>query len=145
MDPRLGALQLLPALEHLDLVATPTAGLLQTPPGAESVRVCTIDPELSDTAAFCAHYGTALEVCGNCVILEATRGERTWYAACVIPGSTRADVNGLARRTLGARKVSFAPMATAVELTGMEYGAITPVGLPTDWSILLDGSLVENE
>ena len=29
-------------------------------------------------------------------------------------------------------------MDTAVALTGMEYGGITPVGLPTDWPILVD-------
>ena len=44
--------------------------------------------------------------------------------------TTRADVNGLVRRRLDARKASFAPMDDAVALTGMEYGGITPLGLP---------------
>jgi prolyl-tRNA editing enzyme YbaK/EbsC (Cys-tRNA(Pro) deacylase) len=52
--------------------------------------------------------------------------------------STRADVNGLVRRRLAARKASFAPMDDAVALTGMEYGGITPVGLPEDWPVLVD-------
>ena len=63
----------------------------------------------------------------------------------MILGSTRADVNGLARRTLDARKVSFAPMEQAVAQTGMEYGAITPVGLPADWSILIDKAVADSE
>ena len=29
-------------------------------------------------------------------------------------------------------------METAVELTGMEYGGITPIGLPGDWPIYVD-------
>ena len=52
--------------------------------------------------------------------------------------TTRADVNGLARRTLEARKASFAPMDAAVAETGMEYGGITPVGLPPGWPVLVD-------
>jgi prolyl-tRNA editing enzyme YbaK/EbsC (Cys-tRNA(Pro) deacylase) len=30
-------------------------------------------------------------------------------------------------------------MERAVTLTGMEYGGITPVGLPPDWPLLVDG------
>jgi prolyl-tRNA editing enzyme YbaK/EbsC (Cys-tRNA(Pro) deacylase) len=56
----------------------------------------------------------------------------------MVLASTRADVNGLVRRHLGARKVSFAPMEVAVAETGMEYGGITPVGLPASWPLLVD-------
>ena len=55
----------------------------------------------------------------------------------------RADVNGIVRKRLGARKVSFAPMDTAVSLTGMEYGGITPIALPRDWPILIDENVIE--
>lgn len=55
-----------------------------------------------------------------------------------MPSAARVDVNGAVRRHLGARKVSFAPMETTVELTGMEYGDITPLGLPDDWPLLVD-------
>ncbi|HEU5108460.1 MAG TPA: YbaK/EbsC family protein, partial [Micromonosporaceae bacterium] len=50
----------------------------------------------------------------------------------------RADVNGVVRRRLDVRKASFAPMTEAVQLTGMEYGGITPIGLPKDWPVLVD-------
>jgi len=56
----------------------------------------------------------------------------------VILATTRADVNNVARRELDVRKASFAAMDTAVELTGMEYGGITPVGLPAAWPVLVD-------
>jgi len=52
-------------------------------------------------------------------------------------------VNGLARRHLDARSVSFAPMETACQLTQMEYGGITPIGLPLGWPILLDNAVAE--
>ena len=63
------------------------------------------------------------------------------YAACMILATTRADVNGVVRRHLDVRKASFAPMAEAVELTGMEYGGITPIGLPAGWPILVDAAV----
>jgi prolyl-tRNA editing enzyme YbaK/EbsC (Cys-tRNA(Pro) deacylase) len=56
----------------------------------------------------------------------------------VVLATTRADVNGVARRALDVRKASFAPVETAVSETGMEYGGITPVGLPPQWPVLVD-------
>ena len=100
-----------------------------------------IDPELADTAAFCAAYGRSLEDSANCVVLAAKRSGETIRAACVVLATTRADVNGLARRTLGARKASFAPMDAAVAETGMEHGGITPLGLPPGWRLLVDAAV----
>lgn len=61
--------------------------------------------------------------------------------ACVVLATTRADVNGVVRRLLDARKASFASMDDAVAQTGMEYGGITPLGLPSDWPILVDAAV----
>ena len=46
---------------------------------------------------------------------------------------------------MDARKASFAPMDYAVAESGMEYGGITPVGLPAGWPIWLDGAVVDSE
>ena len=77
--------------------------------------------------------------------MEARRAERVWFAACVVLATTRADVNGIVRKHLGARKISFAPMDRALSLTGMQYGGITPVGLPAGWPILIDLNVVDQE
>jgi prolyl-tRNA editing enzyme YbaK/EbsC (Cys-tRNA(Pro) deacylase) len=69
--------------------------------------------------------------------------ERT--AACVIRADTRADVNNLVKRMLDVRKASFLPMDRAVEETGMEYGGITPLGLPATWRVLVDASVARIE
>lgn len=143
----MGTLKLEPALSRLDLLAAPVAAALEVwpvdaPVDADQVMVAPIDPELADTAAFCAAYGVALEESANCVIVAGRRGEVTRYAACVVLATTRADVNGVVRRHLDARKASFAPMDDAVRLTGMEYGGITPIGLPDSWSILVDSRVV---
>ena len=145
MEIRLGTLEIVPAKSRLELVAPPTKAALGHMPNAELVGVAEIDPNLSDTAAFCAHYEVGLEQAANCVIVEAVRGERRRLAACMVLGNTRADVNGIVRRTLDARRASFAPMEEAVEKSGMEYGGITPIGLPADWPILIDSAVAASD
>jgi len=61
----------------------------------------------------------------------------------VVLASTRADVNGVVKRHLDVRKASFLPMERAVVLTAMEYGGITPIGLPADWPVLVDRRVVD--
>ena len=112
-------------------------------PGADQIRVAAIDPALADTAAFCERYGVPPEESANCVVIAAKRGGETTYAACVVAATTRADVNGLVRRHLGARKASFGPVDTITALTGMEYGGITPIGLPVDWPVLVDAAVAK--
>ena len=73
--------------------------------------------------------------------VAARRGGETRLAACVALATTRTDVNGLVRRHLEARRASFAPLDAAVAATGMEYGGITPVGLPEDWPLLVDAAV----
>jgi prolyl-tRNA editing enzyme YbaK/EbsC (Cys-tRNA(Pro) deacylase) len=35
-------------------------------------------------------------------------------------------------------------MDRAVELTGMEYGGITPIGLPAGWPVLVDARVIDD-
>jgi prolyl-tRNA editing enzyme YbaK/EbsC (Cys-tRNA(Pro) deacylase) len=136
----LGKLTFVPVTEAAELVGEPVRRHV-----SDGLWVSAIDPDLADTAAFCEHYDIGLDISANCVVVEARRAERTWYAACVVLATTRADVNGIVRKHLGARKISFASMDTAVALTGMEYGGITPIGLPADWPILVDENVVGAE
>jgi prolyl-tRNA editing enzyme YbaK/EbsC (Cys-tRNA(Pro) deacylase) len=127
-----------PALSQPHLLAAPVMAALRGWPGAEEVQVAEIDPALADTAAFCERYGVSPAESANCVVIAARRGGNTTYAACVVAATTRADVNGLVRRHVDARKASFAPAEAVTAATGMEYGGITPVGLPADWPVLVD-------
>lgn len=141
---KIGNLEILSAKARTDILAPSVADAIAQLPDSGGIGVVPIDPDVSDTAAFCTRYDVTADQCANCVVLEARRADRTWFAACVILGTTRADVNGLARRTLDARKASFASMEKAVALTGMEYGAITPIGLPSDWPILIDKAVADS-
>jgi prolyl-tRNA editing enzyme YbaK/EbsC (Cys-tRNA(Pro) deacylase) len=137
-----GTLTWNPALDRPDLLADPVAAALRADPAiAGRVAVAEIDPDLADTAAFCETYGVRLDQSANCVVLAAKRSGTTQLAACMVLATTRADVNGLARKTLEARKASFASMDVAVAETGMEYGGITPLGLPGGWPILVDAAV----
>lgn len=138
---QLGRLEFAPISEALDLVGAPVGQFVRRH-GGDGVWVCAIDSALADTANFCAHYGIGVELSANCVIVEAKRADRVWHAACVVLATTRADVNGVVRKRLDARRISFAAMDTAVSLTGMEYGGITPIGLPESWPILIDDQVL---
>lgn len=139
----LGTLITTPALDRPDLLPPPTQAALADWPGAAEVFVAEIDPDLADTAAFCAAYDVPHDASANCVVLAGKREGMERMAACVVLATTRADVNGVARRRLDVRKISFASMDAAVERTGMEYGGITPIGLPGEWPILVDQRVVE--
>lgn len=135
----LGRLKTEPASGRPDLLAPPVAaGLAAWPEAPGEVLVAGIDPTLADTAAFCEAYDIGLEISANCVVVVGKRGGEARYAACMILATTRADVNGVVRRHLDVRKASFAATDDAVARTGMEYGGITPIGLPDGWPVLVD-------
>jgi len=137
--PPLGSLDWLPAHEHPDLLAPPVATALGELTGP--AWVARIDDDLADTAAFTEAYHVPPEASANCVVVAARRAGVTTLAACLVLATTRADVNGLVRRHLDARKASFAPQDVAVAESGMAYGGITPIGLPSGWPVLVDAAV----
>ena len=132
-----------PALAHPSLLAEPVAAALAAWPEADQVGVTEIDPDLADTAALVAAHQVPAEVSANCVVVAGRREGVERIAACVVLATTRADVNSYVRRALDVRKASFLAMDEAVERTGMEYGGITPVGLPGSWRLLVDARVVQ--
>lgn len=135
----IGTLQTVPAADQLDLLADSVARAIT---GVPDALVAQIDPDLADTAALCEAYNIPLSVSANCVVVTGRRGGEQRHAACVVRATTRVDVNGLVRRMLEVRKASFATMDAATSATGMEYGAITPVGLPAGWALLIDAYVI---
>ncbi|MEU1668774.1 YbaK/EbsC family protein [Streptomyces sparsogenes] len=136
-----------PAVECLDLLTAPVAEALRAwrgPVPVEQVLYVDTDPDKADTAVLVEHYGARLlEQSANCVVVAGKRAGETTLAACVVLSHTRVDVNGAVRRRLGARKASFAPMETALGVSGMEFGGVTPIGLPADWPVLVDAAVAD--
>jgi prolyl-tRNA editing enzyme YbaK/EbsC (Cys-tRNA(Pro) deacylase) len=139
-----GKLNFVDVSQELNLIVAPTGQAIKRYE-LPDVLVSEIDPTLADTAAFCEAYDIGMDVSVNCVIVEATRADKTWYAACVILATNRADINGVVRRCLDARKISFAPMDSATSMTRMEYGGITPIGLPDDWPLIVDEAIMHKD
>ena len=145
MEAHIGSLAAVPALSKPDLLAAPVASALAAlgDEAAGGVGVAEIDPAAADTATFCERYEVRPAESANCVVISGKREGEVRYAACVILATTRADVNNVARRELDVRKASFASMDTAVAETGMQYGGITPLGLPASWPVLVDAAVAD--
>ena len=141
--PVLGRLATVPALDRPDLLAPAVHAALAGWPAAGEVGVGEIDPDLADTAACAEAYDLPLDSGANCIVVSGKRDGAERLAACMVRSDTRLDVNNAVKRTLDVRKCSFHPMERAVEETGMEYGGITPVGLPDGWRLLLDDRVLD--
>ena len=141
--PTLGALASLSVADHPELLAPPVAAALARWTYADHVAVVEIDPEVADTAAFCERYELSMADGANCVVAGGTRAGEDRVAACLVRSDQRADINNVVRRLLDVRKASFLPMEQAVERSGMEYGGITPLGLPDSWRVLVDRAVLD--
>ena len=143
--PGIGSLEPAPALDHLDLLAPPVAAALTAlaergVATASSALVVAIDPELADTEVMTREFGMDLALSSNCILVAGKRAGEERIAACVVRATTNADVNHVVKKRLDVRKASFWPQERAVEASGMEYGGITPVGVPGSWRLLIDSA-----
>lgn len=135
------------AVDHPELMAPTTHAALSgwaavDPEVADAVAVAAIDPDLADTAALTAAYDLPLGTSANCVVVSGRRAGEERVAAAVVLATTRADVNNAVKRLLDVRKASFLSTDRATVESEMEYGGITPLGLPVDWRVLVDSRVV---
>lgn len=140
-----GTLTLKPALEHPDLLGDPVREALTAWEHAAEVLVAAIDPEFADTAAMSERYEVPLDAGANCVVVMGRRDGQERTAACVVRADTRADVNNVVKRTLDVRKASFLDHDRAVTESSMEYGGITPIGVPEHWRLFVDAAVADIE
>jgi len=126
----------IPTLHPAVAAAVAAAGI-----GAE-ILAC--DPDLADTAAFCAHYGYAPSQAANTIVVAA-KTDPVRYAACVALATTRLDVNKKVCAVMGVKKASFASADQTLALTGMMIGGVTVAGLPADLPIYVDAAVMTCE
>jgi prolyl-tRNA editing enzyme YbaK/EbsC (Cys-tRNA(Pro) deacylase) len=105
------------------------------------VDVVDCDPELADTAAFCAAYGYALEDSANAIVVIG-KSDPPRFALCLVLATTRLDVNKTVRARLGTRKASFASADSTTDLTGMAIGGVTPFAVPAGLPIWVDAAVM---
>ena len=109
---------------------------------AHDVLPC--DPELADTAGFCAHYGFTLESAANTILVASKKVEPPKYAVCVVLGTTALDVNHKVRELLDVKRLSFADADTTIALTGMQIGGVTAFGID-DLPVYIDAAVMQQE
>lgn len=142
-SPTLSGLEVLPAADHLQEFAPVVAEALAGWEHLASAGVALLNPDLADTAAMTEAFGLPVEASANCVLVAGKRAGEERIAACVVRADTRADVNGAVKSLLDVRKASFLATDRAVEESAMEYGGITPVGLPAGWRVLVDAAVLD--
>lgn len=138
-----GKLNPVPAVDRPDLL--PEAVLDAVRAHVPMTQVFEIDPVHADTETLCQVYDLPIDVMANAVLVLGRRAGEERHACCMTLAHRRVDVNNAVRRRLDVRKASFAPMDYAVEASSMEYGGITPVGLPGTWPVWVDGAVADTE
>ena len=103
-----------------------------------------IDPDFADTAQFCERYGVPVENSANTILIAAKKGERR-VCACVVAADRKLDVNHVVRGLLGGSRVSFATAEETREISGMQIGGVTALGLPKDLPVYVDAALLALE
>ncbi len=144
----IGKLEFNPVINNKELVAKSVCESIEKWNGKvpkDSFCVATIDPQYAGGVELCNYYDIPIEIGANCLIVEAKRSQQVWYAACLVPVGYRYNMTSVVRKALNARTVSVAPLDFVIEKTGMEYGSITPIGLPEEWKIFVDPLVMKNE
>ncbi len=141
----LGGLVAVPASTRTDLLAPSTLDALDAADLLDAVGVVEIDPAVSDTATTQQVFGLSMDTLANCVIVGGKREGVERIAACLVLATGRVNVNSVVKRLLDVRKSSFLAQERAVELTNMEYGGITLIGLPAQWPIFVDRAVADSD
>lgn len=101
------------------------------------------DPSFADTASFLEKYGfTADETCN--AIIGIGKSDPPKYACCVVLASSKVDINKKFSQLIGVKRCSFASADQTLELTGMEIGGVSPVGLPA-MPVYIDAAVMNNK
>ena len=139
---RVGSLEFKPVQENPMLVSDSVLKALSSDFG---VLVAEIDPQYMNGLSLSEHYGLNPDDGANCIIVRGERDGVKVMAAVVAPVGHRSDLNGVVCQKLYVKKVSMAPLEEILKETGMEYGSITPIGLPGTYKILIDNRLMQKE
>lgn len=146
--PGIGSLEPLRAQDNLELLAPVVAQAVQHllaehPDFADQILVTQIDPKLADTEAMTNAFGMDLALSANCILVAGKRAGQERISANLVRANTNLDVNHVVKKRLDVRKASFWPMEQAVAASHMEYGGITPIGIPADWRLFIDTRCIQ--
>ena len=142
---KIGNLEFKPIIENKDLVPTCIYNFVSTwnEEFKNSFLVAKIDSKYADGEKLCDKYKIDRKIGFNCLIVECKRNGIIKYCALIVPIGYKYNMGSVVRKHMNSRVVSVAPLDFVLEKTNMEYGSITPIGLPSDWKILVDSLIKE--
>ncbi len=111
----------------------------------DDFKVAEINPEYMDGISLFGHYKLELVKGINCLICEVIRRDERILVALLVPTGYRYNMSSTVKKYFDAKRVSVAPLEEVLNLTKMEYGSITPLGLPDNMPILYDPLVLESE
>lgn len=127
-----------PVSESPKLISTTMVNFLKSHQLLNQVKVAPIDPQYADGVELSQHYDVQLDHELNCLIFKGERNGQAKYAAVVVPSGQRVNAGAVLKHAMDASKVSFADLPVVLKQTKMDFGSITPVGLPDNYQILID-------
>jgi prolyl-tRNA editing enzyme YbaK/EbsC (Cys-tRNA(Pro) deacylase) len=130
-----------------NLLADKVLKALERLPAELIIGVTKNDDKLADTDKWSEVYDIPLGQAANVIIVETrkTRNSEPNFAAVLVHGDKRADLNGIVKKIMGISKISFAKFEQATELTEMESGGMSPIGLPSDWTLVVDEAIIQTD
>ncbi len=144
---KIGNLEFSPIIENKNIVPRCIYDFVSNWNNEEknNILVAKINPEFADGNKLCEQYDINKKIGFNCLIVECKRNDIVKYCALVVPIGYKYNMGSVVRKYTNSRVVSVASLEYVLEKTGMEYGSITPIGLPNDWMILVDPLIKEQE
>jgi len=128
-----------------NLVPITTLEVIKKLEDPSKILVAEIDPEYSGGFELCERYQIDSRYGINCLVAEAKRNNIKTYCALLVPVGYKYNMSSVVRKQLNARMVSVAPLDYVIEQTKMEFGSITPIGLPNEWHIFIDPLTLKEE
>ena len=145
---QIGNLEFKPIIDNKELVPNCIYNFVNNWPNKEEQKeflVTNIDPNYADGNKLCEEYNIDKSIGFNCLVVECKRNEIIKYCALIVPIGYKYNMGSVVRKYTNSRIVSVAPLEYVLDKTNMEYGSITPIGLPNDWLILVDPLIKEQK
>ena len=145
---KIGNLDFFPVIDKKEMVPDTIYNAVYNWSGVcpkDSFWVANINPNYAGGQELCEHYMIDPKIGANCLVVEGKRNSTTTYAVCLVPVGYRYNMSSVIRKAMNARQVSVAPLDMVLEKSKMEYGSITPIGLPEDWTLYIDPLVLKNE
>lgn len=127
-----------PIINHPDLVHDSMYKFMEKHHLIDQFKVARIDPKYANDPRLDDVYEVDPYLRLKCIVFMGVRRKVDKYAAVVVQNPYKVDSGSLLHHAMDVSKVSFGNLDDVIKQTDMEFGSITPVGVPEFYQILID-------